>query len=240
MVILNQVNGKRMIEGKTKRPWWRKWKSFFIRQYPRKRKLRGTFLHKILGNRLFDPLMWIPNRASVAKGIALGLFIGLLPFFGLQIFLTAVLCLVFRVNITAAILATFITNPVTAPGILLMQYKLGMWLSGPVNADEVAQFTGVLRYIVGHGKPLMVGCLSSALLASMVGYPMALWGWDIMTKVGKSLPHPRLPHLGKKTEEAAPGKWEEFQPQPNRKSLFPQVPSAVSSSSSQLKENPKD
>ncbi len=184
-----------MIKPKTKRPWWRKLKRYYLRQYPSRRKLHGGFLHRVLGNRLLDPSLWRPSRDNVAKAVAIGLFIGMLPLMGLQIAISIALCFFWRVNIPPAVVATFITNPITGPAIILLQYRLGLWIAGPIDPDEINRYTGALRFLIGHGKPLMIGSVVSALAFALIGYLSALVIWDIVVKVAPKIPHPHLPHL---------------------------------------------
>ncbi len=184
-----------MLTPKIKRPWWRKWKRYYLRQYPSRRKLHGGFLHRMLGNRLLDSSLWRPSRDNVAKGVAVGLFIGMLPVMGLQIAIAIACCFFWRVSIPSAVVSTFITNPLTAPPIILLQYRLGLWISGPVNPDEIERYAGALRFLIGHGKPLMIGSTVSALVFALIGYLSALVIWDIVVKVGPKIPHPHLPPL---------------------------------------------
>ena len=71
-----------------------------------KRSLRFIYL-KIL--RIDDP----PER--IARGAAIGVFMGILPTFGLGIVLSIALAFVLRANKVSAVLGSFIMNPVTTP-----------------------------------------------------------------------------------------------------------------------------
>jgi uncharacterized protein len=181
---------------KSKWPWYRpvmrNWRRYYLRQFPRKKKLHGGFLHRILGNRLFDPGLWLPTRDTVALGVTVGTFVGFMPFFGLQIVVSLLLCFMLRVNVTAAVLATFISNPVTGPGILYAQYRIGKWLSSyiwnPLEPAELEKLTGVIKLWVVNGKPLMIGAVVTGVVASLVAYPLTLLLWSGLTKAaGKAL-----------------------------------------------------
>src|SRR5690606_1325777 len=111
------------------RPWWRTPFQYLLRVRPRQRHLRGSLVHRLLGSRLFEPSLWVPGRESLASGVAIGVFFGMLPLIGLQILLSAVLCYFMRANIAAAAFATLVSNPFTAPGLIWMQLKLGHWLA---------------------------------------------------------------------------------------------------------------
>lgn len=171
---------------KRKWPWYRpvvrNWRRYYLRQFPRKKKLHGTFLHRILGNRLFDPGLWLPTRDTVAFGVALGTFIGMMPFFGLQIVLSIALCFMFRVNVTAAVVATFISNPLTGGGILYLQYLIGKELASPPTPEEIEHLTGFLRIWVINGKPLMIGAVITGVAGALIAYLLTLLLWSGVTK----------------------------------------------------------
>ncbi|MCV6597413.1 MAG: DUF2062 domain-containing protein [Mangrovicoccus sp.] len=69
--------------------------------------------------RLPDP----PQR--IARGIAAGVFITFTPFFGLHFLLGAALALLVRGNVFAAMLATFVGNPITFPLIATLSLRIG-------------------------------------------------------------------------------------------------------------------
>lgn len=148
------------------------------RYLPRPRHLRGTVVHRVLGRRVFDRTLWTFSRSGVAGGLATGLFIAMTPTLGIQIVLAALAAYVLRVNVPAAVLACFVTNPVTAPIVYSLQYKLGVWVSGPPQgADDLAGSNYVLRNVARYARPLWVGSLLSGLLAAAIGYAGVFFGW---------------------------------------------------------------
>lgn len=173
-------------------PWYRpvvrNWRRYYLRQFPRKKKLHGGWLHRLLGNRLFDPGLWLPTRDTVALGVTIGIFVGMMPFFGLQIVLSMMLCFMFRVNVTAAVVATFISNPLTGGGILYLQYLIGKAISNPPDPAELEGLTKVLRLWVISGKPLMIGAVIMGVGAAIIAYPLTLLLWSGVTKAaGKAI-----------------------------------------------------
>jgi uncharacterized protein (DUF2062 family) len=156
---------------------------YLLRQYPRKRKLKGGLLHRMLGDRLFEHRLWKPERMPFAGGIALGLAIGLMPTYYVQILLAFLLAYALRMNITAAVLGTLVTNPITTPGILLLQYRLGIRLIGAPDKTELSHYPGAVQAILDHGKPYLVGSLVTALAAGALGYGLTLLLWDYVGKV---------------------------------------------------------
>lgn len=69
-----------------------------------------------------------PHR--IGRGIACGVFVSFTPLFGLHFFVSAGLAWLIRGNILAALLATFVGNPVTFPFIAALSLTLGRWMLG--------------------------------------------------------------------------------------------------------------
>ena len=67
---------------------------------------------------------------KIAIGLAIGVFCSFTPFFGLHIFLAALLAYLFNGNIGAALLGTFFGNPITWPFIAASSVKLGQVILG--------------------------------------------------------------------------------------------------------------
>ena len=101
-------------------------------------------LHRL--RRLPDP----PHR--IGRGVAAGVFISFTPLFGLHLIGAAALAWLIGGNILAALLATFIGNPVTTPFIAVLSVGLGRWMLGAeghigpqVIISEIARATGEVR-----------------------------------------------------------------------------------------------
>jgi uncharacterized protein (DUF2062 family) len=169
------------------RPW--------LKKVPRQRHVRGTWLHRLLGDRLFTPELWRPTREGVARGAATGLFWAMMPI-PFQMLPSGITAYLFRFNIPAAISVVWITNPVTWPVILYWQYRLGAWLlredapSGPA-ADSLFDIAA------GVPGPLLLGCAVTGLLVGALAYSLinALWG-AVAERWWRSHAHPRKPVRG--------------------------------------------
>ncbi len=141
---------------------------------PSPESLRRSWLHRRFGERIFHPALWTPTRSSLAMGLAVGWFIGLLPVFGLQIALALLAGLYLRGHFPTAVLGTFISNPLTTPGILIVQYAFGRWIAHRLRMDGPG-----LAPLLHHGIPFGLGCLASALAVAALGY-LGVWlafGW---------------------------------------------------------------
>ncbi len=158
------------------RHWSWKVKRKLLRWTPRRRHVKGTFIHRLLGEKIFAPELWKPTRDEVAKGIAIGLFVGLMPVAGLQIILALLIGFFLRANLSVAALATFVTNPITFAPVLWFQYKLGHWILslGPHVDMPSPRSTHV---ILSHAKPLITGSLATALVAALLGYSITQLMW---------------------------------------------------------------
>ncbi|MGI9391576.1 MAG: DUF2062 domain-containing protein [Boseongicola sp.] len=82
----------------------------------------------------------LPDPAhKIARGIGAGVFTCFTPFFGLHFLVAAGIAWVIRGNMMAALLATFVGNPITFPFIAAISMELGTWIRGrePVPLPEV-------------------------------------------------------------------------------------------------------
>jgi len=155
----------------------------YLRQFPRRKAMHGGFLHRLLGEGLFDKRLWKPTRDTFAWGMALGLFVGLMPTYWVQILIAVVFAYLFKVNLTATVLGTLVTNPFTTLPIVGLQYKVGVWLIGPPEPHEAERYHGWLKLMLSHGKPYLVGSLVTAILGAILGYFAVLIFWKAGTKV---------------------------------------------------------
>ena len=87
----------------------------------------------------FIRLRGLPDE--IAKGVALGIFIGMTPTFGFQMAIAILFAYILRENRLAAILGVWISNPVTAPFIYAAEYELGRLLLGMERFDLPTEFT---------------------------------------------------------------------------------------------------
>ena len=96
--------------------------------YPRGGWRRASYyvMHRL--RRLPDA----PHR--IARGVAAGVFVCFTPLFGFHFLLAAALAFIMQGNIVAALLATFVGNPLTFPVIAAFCLRLGEWILGmPVD-----------------------------------------------------------------------------------------------------------
>ena len=124
------------------------------------------------------------TRHPLAKGIAFGLFCGLIPG-PLQVLGASLLCILFRGNIIAGVTATFLTNPLTIIPLYIVAFHLGdavlpgthslpAWSGGVGGASF---FEAVMIWVKAMGWPLIVGLPLLALMISCTGYVLTQFFW---------------------------------------------------------------
>lgn len=193
---------RKPVTERPERPWWRAPFKYLLRVRPRPRQLHGSLLHRLLGSRLFEAALWVPTRDAFARGVAIGTFIGMLPLIGMQIIVSAVLCYFMRANIAAAAIATLISNPFTAPGLIWMQLKLGHWLAPAFAGMDNTHYEGTAKFLVTYGKPLLVGSLASAAISALIAYPLMHGLWVQGERIVKRRKAARLAARAQASREA--------------------------------------
>jgi uncharacterized protein (DUF2062 family) len=141
---------------------------------------------------LEHPNLWHLNRHSVAGGVALGLFAGLVPG-PLQMLTALLMAIPLHVNLPVALLTTLYTNPLTIVPLYLLAYEYGRLLLGEHPAEAgvaVSTFEmdwlhladsmrGLLDWCVSLGKPLAVGLVALAVTLAAIGYFFVRLAWRL-------------------------------------------------------------
>jgi uncharacterized protein (DUF2062 family) len=131
--------------------------------------------------------LWHLNRHSVAGGVAVGMFSGLVPG-PFQMLAAALLAVLFRVNLPVALATTLYTNPFTIGPLYVLAYLIGRLIIGgaraPLSPPPEVQwsqlmdtFDAFLRWVMTMGTPLAVGLVALALILAALGYACVQIGW---------------------------------------------------------------
>jgi uncharacterized protein (DUF2062 family) len=105
-----------------------RWFEIWHRQQERmKHALRNTYVHRILGERVFHHGIWALDIDSVAGGLSLGLFVAFTPTIPFHMLLCAIGAILLRVNLPIALAASWIMNPLTALPIYLFARRTGQY-----------------------------------------------------------------------------------------------------------------
>jgi len=104
-----------------------------------------TFLFNFI-QRIRRLTIWLWSQEGTpgqrARGIALGVFSGCFPFFGLQTLIGIMLAKVFKGNILLAAAGTWISNPFTYVPLFWLNYKIGeLFLGVGVNIDSLSKLS---------------------------------------------------------------------------------------------------
>lgn len=131
---------------------------------------------------------------AIGRGMALGLFIGFTPTFGVQMVLALLLALLLRQNKIAAVIGVWVTNPVTAPFIYGIEYQVGSLFMG--MSHHHVEITGQLGWDIGIqiGGPILLGSL-------ILGIPISLIGYALTVRFIPSLRQARIPRWPRRRQQ---------------------------------------
>ena len=160
-------------------------KTWFRIQRRLKRSLQKSGTRRILGARIFQRRLWRSEKHAVAGGLALGLFVAFTPAFPFQMLLAAMGAVLFGVNLPIAVLACWVTNPLTVMPIYRAAWRCGRLIltelaALPYCMDLYAPVTASGQ-VIRHGLYLSVGSLVFATAASAIGYLAGVWLYGTIT-----------------------------------------------------------
>jgi hypothetical protein len=109
------------------------------------------------------------KREPIARGIGIGLLVGLTPTVGLQTIMMLAGCLLVRGNFPAAFAISWVSNPLTLPPMVYAYHQLGKWLFGSW-ARTLFEDSGVV-------DDALIAVLSTALGTLLIAVPIAGVGY---------------------------------------------------------------
>ena len=115
------------------------------------------------------------NPTRAAASVAVGLFVGFVPLYGIQTFICLAFTIPLRLDFPLAWATTNIANPLTAPFIILFDIELGAWLAtGSWASLSTADFQiKKLGPFLAHA--LLGGAVAGAAAAVVGGLFTLLW-----------------------------------------------------------------
>jgi uncharacterized protein len=167
-------------------------RKFFRKYLPSTESIRQNRWIRFFGTALHHPSLWHLNRRSVAGGVAVGLFTGLVPG-PFQVISAALLSILFRVNLPVAAVVTFYTNPLTIIPIYILAYELGSFVLGTHDHQPPPQQVNVFElpfadwipalwsWLGTMGKPFLFGLFLLAIILSVAGYLSVMGAWRMHT-----------------------------------------------------------
>jgi len=162
-------------------------RKFFRKYLPSHEAVRQNRYIARFGTLLHHPNLWHLNRHSVAGGVAIGMFSGLVPG-PFQMLIAAILAVPLRVNLPVALATTLYTNPLTIGPLYVIAYWIGTLLvpgegaplSHPPGIDWSnfgAWLRALLEWSLSLGKPLAVGLVALAVGLAIAGYVVVQLAW---------------------------------------------------------------
>lgn len=153
------------------------------RWLPDARTVRESRALRWLGPLLERPWLWRFTRREVALGLAAGMFFGLLLPFAQSLF-SGALAVALRANLPAAVLATFVSNPFTTPGIVLGGYYIGtVALDLPFTPPGDGNGLSWSEWLAAMGEPLLAGLLIVACTAALLTYVAVQIAWRMPARL---------------------------------------------------------
>jgi uncharacterized protein (DUF2062 family) len=127
------------------------------------------------------PSLWHPNRRSVPRGVAVGLFVGLILPVG-QIFIAALLAVPSRANVPAAAAATFISNPVTFGPIYFAAHATGRTIRSLTDFATPGANPGAISTMLDLSLSTGIGLVIFACVSSALGFVSASIWWRLRAR----------------------------------------------------------
>jgi uncharacterized protein (DUF2062 family) len=146
---------------------------------------------------------------EIALGLALGLFVGMTPFMGVQMAIAAFFAALFKWNKISAAAGVWISNPLSAPFIYGLTYITGAWVMGihPHMAAMPPDFGFSSLVIMLKQTPeiltrLIVGGIVIGIPLAVIGYYVA---FSAVQKYQTEVREKRHSKEGKTPQRPSPG-----------------------------------
>ncbi len=146
-------------------------------------RLRGTWLHSRLGDRLLDRALWRPTRDSISRAWLIGMPITLIPFLPIQSLIACAVAVCMRGNVLLCIALQFLSTPLTAPIHLPACYLVGEVVQGRSPA-------AVWQHLAHSADPIFTGnaVFSLYLGAVVLGAVVGLAGYGLIRLIWRTPP----------------------------------------------------
>jgi uncharacterized protein (DUF2062 family) len=147
------------------------------RHIPTRETVHRYRLLRPFASHLGHSSLWRMTRRSVPRGVALGLFVGvIIPIMHTAI--AAVIAIPLRANVAITAAFTLVVNPLTIPALYYGAYRIGSWelhhdasLVNPAAAERFSsELSRLLFWVHQASGPIAVGVLTIAASAALLGY----------------------------------------------------------------------
>jgi len=176
-----------------------------LKQYVERLVNSDNRLLRPFRRQLRSPSLWRFNQRSVARGIAIGFFFGILTPVAQTVF-AIIAAVALRANVVVAAGSTLITNPFTFPIFYYSAYRIGLVVTGRTSGlpsqaavehapdvevsteaaeralDVVGWWPTLVDWISTVGPPLIAGVVVLALCVSLAGYLLSIVAWAVTAR----------------------------------------------------------
>ncbi len=117
----------------------------------------------------------------MARGFAVGGMLSMLPI-PFQSVPAVAIAIFGRMNVPAALVGCWVTNPVTAVFIWIVQLRVGYFLLGRGSPMEAFGDKSVWEVVKASPLPMLVGTIVTAPFAAVLCYFLARVTFDVVTR----------------------------------------------------------
>ena len=116
------------------------------------------------------------SPARIARGVAIGVFMSVSPLIGLHTVIIIILAYLLKGSKTAAILGSFLCNPLTIPVILFIDYEVGLFVCKQFHLNYTQMLLSDFKdfHLLDQGLeifiPAMVGSVIIGCVLSLISY----------------------------------------------------------------------
>jgi hypothetical protein len=159
------------------------------RHIPTRDSVQENRLLRPFARHLSHSSLWRMNRRSLPRGVALGLFVGvIIPF--MHMVIAAILAIPLRANVAVAAAVTWVVNPLTIPPLYYAAYRIGSWelhhdatLVNPAAAERFSsELSRLLFWVHQASGPIAVGVLTIAAVVASIGYFGSAVAWRFILR----------------------------------------------------------
>jgi len=142
--------------------------------------MRGSWLHRVFGDRLLEKELWQPERERFCAGLAIGVFFSLMPM-PFQMAAAGFVAWLARFNMPATLVACWFSNPITMPFLMALEYKVGLIILGK-ESSKVIEDPSLSTLLKEAPMALITGSVVCAILFGLIAYPVSVFTWNLIEK----------------------------------------------------------
>ena len=156
-------------------------KKFFKDNLPKPEDLKKYKALSILGDSIFEKNLWIINKNTLSRALAIGLFWGWMPMF-FQMIPAAFCAIYFRANLPLSLAGVWISNPITMPPMMYLGYEFGNFVLGidPLFDKFQASLEWIGSVFSLIWEPLLVGTMIIGITSAIIGFFSVHFFWKII------------------------------------------------------------